>query len=160
MKIAIAAVARLKPSPETTLINDYLDRAARLGMQLGVPSVDLKEVEEKKPLSGEELKKREAELLLNAVPKNGVLVALDERGKTMSSRDFSSLIADFRDQGHGSLSFLLGGADGLHSDLRKQAHRTISFGSMTWPHALARVLLCEQIYRAFTIMGNHPYHRD
>ena len=87
------------------------------------------------------------------------MIALDERGKTLSSPDFSDLIGRARDDGAKEVVFVIGGADGLDDAVRKRAQRTIAFGAMTWPHQIVRVLAAEQVYRAISIMGNHPYHK-
>ncbi|PZQ44794.1 MAG: 23S rRNA (pseudouridine(1915)-N(3))-methyltransferase RlmH [Micavibrio aeruginosavorus] len=87
------------------------------------------------------------------------LVVLDERGKSLSSRDFAAKIDGWQTS-HGIVQFVIGGADGLSDDIRKKASALISFGAQTWPHMLARVMLIEQVYRAQQILAGHPYHRD
>jgi 23S rRNA (pseudouridine1915-N3)-methyltransferase len=84
---------------------------------------------------------------------------LDERGQTLTSPDFAEAIARHRDDGRGDLAIAIGGADGLDPAFRAQADRAISFGSMVWPHMLARVMLAEQLYRATAILLGTPYHR-
>ena len=154
MRIMIAAVGRAKAGPEKALFEHY---AARLQQPF---SLQLKEVEEKRPLQGAELKRREAALLTAAVPKGALMVALDERGKSLSSPAFAEKIGGWRDEGMRDLAFLIGGADGLDESIRKQARLTLSFGAQTWPHMLVRGLLAEQLYRAQCILGGHPYHRE
>jgi len=154
MRIMIAAVGRAKAGPEKALFEHY---AARLQQPF---SLQLKEVEEKRPLQGAELKRREAALLTAAVPKGALMVALDERGKSLSSPAFAEKIGGWRDEGMRDLAFLIGGADGLDESIRKQARLTMSFGAQTWPHMLVRGLLAEQLYRAQCILGGHPYHRE
>ena len=87
-------------------------------------------------------------------------VALDERGQNLASRDFAKRITALGNQGYSELTFIIGGADGLAPAIRDRAGLLLSFGAMTWPHMLVRVLLMEQIYRAQTIIAGHPYHRD
>jgi len=159
MKLLIAAVGRAKPSPERDLTTEYLDRIRSSGGPIGVTSADLTEVEERKKLSPAELKARESELLLGAVPSGAVIVALDERGKSLSSEDFAAFIARIRDDGAPSLACLIGGADGHGEEVRSRATLTLSFGKATWPHMLVRAMLAEQLYRAVTILAGHPYHR-
>jgi 23S rRNA (pseudouridine1915-N3)-methyltransferase len=101
----------------------------------------------------------EAALLRRAVPPGAALVALDERGQMLSSPDLAALIAGWRDAGRGDAAFVIGGADGLDPGLRTAADRVLSLGPMVWPHALARAMLAEQIYRATTILAGTPYHR-
>jgi 23S rRNA (pseudouridine1915-N3)-methyltransferase len=88
------------------------------------------------------------------------LIACDERGRAMTSRDFAARLAGLRDDGARHLAFVIGGADGLEATVTGAAIQTLSFGPQTWPHALARVMLAEQVYRAVTILAGSPYHRD
>jgi len=159
MKLLICAVGRAKPSPERELTADYLSRVKAAGGPIGITGADLTEVEEKKKLPPAELKAREGELLLGAVPAGAAIVALDERGKSLSSEEFASLVAKWRDEGTPALACLIGGADGHGQAVRDRAALTLSFGKATWPHMLVRVLLAEQLYRAVTILAGHPYHR-
>ena len=145
------AVGRLRDAPSRALFDEY---AARLNWPLTV-----REVELKRALPPEEAKAEEARLLLEAVGKDSVLVALDERGRDWTSVQLAERIAGWRDEGAAELAFAIGGADGLGSELLQRAVATIAFGRMTWPHRLARVLLVEQIYRAQQILAKHPYHR-
>ena len=124
------------------------------------PPPVLKELDIRKKISGPELKQAEAELLLDNVPKGAVIVALDERGKTMGSREFAGKIENWQDQGRGDIAFIIGGADGLDETVRARSDLLISFGAMTWPHMLVRPMLAEQLFRASSILAGHPYHRD
>jgi 23S rRNA (pseudouridine1915-N3)-methyltransferase len=105
------------------------------------------------------LKAREAELLLAAAPEGATLVALDERGISDTSPKFAERLNVWRDGGVRDLVFLIGGADGLASDLRKRADFVMSLGKQTWPHQLVPALLAEQLYRGHAILTGHPYHR-
>jgi 23S rRNA (pseudouridine1915-N3)-methyltransferase len=125
-----------------------------------VPSPAIIEVEEKRPLPAAELKAREAELILAALPRGSRLVALDERGAGWSSVELANRLRDWRDAGTGAVSFAIGGADGLGSAVISRADAVLSLGKMTWPHLLARGMLLEQLYRAQQILAGHPYHRD
>src|SRR4029079_16926727 len=107
-----------------------------------------------------ELKQREAELILAAVPPAARLVALDERGTPWTSRQFAERLASWRDAGAAALAFAIGGADGLGQAVVDRADAVLSLGPMTWPHLLARSLLLEQLYRAQQILAGHPYHRE
>jgi 23S rRNA (pseudouridine1915-N3)-methyltransferase len=159
MKLRILAVGRARSGPEAALVAEY---RKRLHWPLAI-----EEVEEKRPLAGAELKAREGALLQAAIDKAAarsggrpILVALDERGKTLDSRDFARRLKGWEEQGAPEILFLLGGADGLAPELRSQANFVLSLGQMTWPHLLARAMLVEQIYRAQQILAGHPYHRD
>ena len=155
MKVSLVVVGRLRAGPERALIDDYLTRFERTGRGLGLGPVTVIEVEDKKNsgMSGE------AVLIRNAIPKGAILVALDERGKLMTSPELSKKLAGWRDQGQGHVAFVIGGADGIASDLRAEADMLLSFGKMVWPHMLARVMLSEQLYRAASILSGAPYHR-
>jgi len=152
MRTHILAISKWKKGPEQALFESYSNRLR--------PKPVLKELEVRKKLSGLELKQAEAELLLESVPKGAVIVALDERGKTMPSREFANRIQAWQDQGRGDIAFIIGGADGLDESVRASCDLLISFGSMTWPHMLVRPMLAEQLFRAHSILAGHPYHRD
>jgi 23S rRNA (pseudouridine1915-N3)-methyltransferase len=153
MRILVAAVGRAKAGPARDLFEAYRRRIAW--------PLELKEVEERRRLSAEEMKAREGELLLGALPKRETrVVALDERGKTLSSTEFADLLGRWRDQGAAEIAFLIGGADGLEPTVTARADLVLSLGRMTWPHLLVRGLLAEQLYRAQQILANHPYHRE
>ena len=122
--------------------------------------LDLIEVETRKPLPSGKRKSAEGELLLDKVPDGAVVVILDEKGKTLSSRELAKRIGGWRDEGQGCVAFLIGGADGLDDNVRRRADLSLSFGRLTWPHLLARGMLVEQIYRVQQILAGHPYHRD
>jgi 23S rRNA (pseudouridine1915-N3)-methyltransferase len=93
------------------------------------------------------------------LPERGNTVVLDERGKSCSSVEFAKRIARWREEGD-DVSFVIGGADGVARTLRERAHWLWSLSPLTLPHGLVRILLAEQIYRAASILGNHPYHRE
>lgn len=149
MRLLVVAVGRARAGPERALWEEFSGRLTQ--------PVQLVEVESKR--AGPGLKDREAELLLKAVPDDATLVALDERGKSLSSEAFARLVAGWRDGGTGTLAFVIGGADGLAETVRKRARLLLSLGAMTWPHMLVRGLLAEQLYRAERILAGHPYHR-
>ena len=155
MRVQISVVGRLRNGPEKTLIDDYLTRFERTGRALGFSDATIVEVEDKKGSR----QVAETELLLKSIPKGATIVTLDERGKLLSSPDLAAQLAGWRDNGAPCVCFVIGGADGLIKELRSQADTSISFGKMVWPHMLARVMLCEQLYRAVSILAGSPYHR-
>lgn len=156
MRVQICAVGRLRTSPESALIEDYLTRFDRTGRALGLGPAELRDVEDRKGGGIDS----EAALLDRATPDRAVVIALDERGKMMTSPDFAATLARFRDDGTQDLAFVIGGADGIAPSLRAKAAMSVSFGRMVWPHMLARVMLTEQLYRAATILAGSPYHRS
>lgn len=159
MRIAIAAVGRMKQGPERELVGRYLDRAVLSGKPLGLTGFETIELTESRASSSPARKADEAKALRAALP-DGIVVALDERGKTVGSEAFANQIARWRDDGRPAVSFIIGGADGLEPDFVKAADLTLSFSPLTWPHQLVRIMLAEQLYRATTILSGHPYHRE
>jgi len=151
MRLHIVAVGKLKAGPHAALARHYADRLAW--------PLAIREVEEKRPLPASERREREGALLLAAAPLGAVLIALDERGKTLTSPAFTQKLAVWRDSGTADLAFLIGGADGLAEPVRQKAQLVLSLGAMTWPHLLVRGMLLEQLYRAQQILAGHPYHR-
>jgi 23S rRNA (pseudouridine1915-N3)-methyltransferase len=93
------------------------------------------------------------------MPKGAFVVALDEKGREFSSEALAKAIDGWRNRGVNTLAFIIGGAGGLDSRIRESADVIMSLGKMTWPHALARAMLAEQLYRASAILEGHPYHR-
>ena len=151
----LCAVGRLRSGPERDLIADYTQRFDRTGRALSLGPLTEHEVEDKKNAG----MAAEAELLARAVPAGAVLVTLDERGKLLTSPDFATQLARWRDAGRQDVAFVIGGADGIDPSLRAKADFSISFGQMVWPHMLVRVMLAEQLYRAANILSGGPYHR-
>jgi 23S rRNA (pseudouridine1915-N3)-methyltransferase len=151
VRLTIIAVGRHKTGPLKALQEFY---AERIRWPLAI-----REVEERRKLSPGELKKREAELILDAVPKDAVLIALDARGKNLSSVDLAQRLARWRGA-DATLTFAIGGAGGLDDSILDKAKLVLSLGLMTWPHLLVRGMLLEQIYRAQQIIAGHPYHRE
>jgi 23S rRNA (pseudouridine1915-N3)-methyltransferase len=106
----------------------------------------------------EGLRKKESEALLDSVPAGFRLIALDERGKQWSTMELAQQMENWMREERG-VCFLVGGPDGLSQQCRQQAHNCWSLGKLTLPHPLVRTILAEQLYRAWTITQNHPYHR-
>jgi 23S rRNA (pseudouridine1915-N3)-methyltransferase len=158
MDIVFLAVGRLK-GPEQELCDRYLTRIGAMGRQLGIGKCSLGVIGEGRASTLKERQKQESEALLKKCMDKAVLIALDEHGKAFSSQKFSELIARIRDRGTPGLIFVLGGPDGHGEALLQRADFKLSLSPMTMPHGLARVVLAEQVYRAVTILGNHPYHR-
>lgn len=158
MRFAIIAVGRLKDGPERELCERYRERAFGLGRGLGFAGPDIIEITEGKGRRFEERKREEAAAILGKL-QPGLLIALDERGRSLGSEAFAAKIAAARDAGTVAASLVIGGADGLAEEIRDRADITLAFGALTIPHQLVRVLALEQLYRAMTIIAGHPYHR-
>ncbi len=154
MKFSILSIGKAGRGPEAALADDYAARATATGRALGLGPLELIDLDPRKPG-----KAQEADLLLAAAD-GAHLIACDERGRTYGSRAFADHIATLRDRGERRLVFVIGGADGLDASVIQAASSTLAFGPQTWPHALARAMLAEQLYRAVTILAGSPYHRD
>lgn len=151
MHILIAAIGKLRRGPERDIIDTYLRRMRW--------TVTIREIDTPGRLDAATRKHRESMLLLDAVPDGSALVALDRRGRNVASEAFAGQVGGWRDSGRAA-AFLIGGAEGLDDAVLDRADLTLAFGSMTWPHMLARCMLVEQIYRAHEILAGHPYHRS
>ena len=152
MKINIVCVGKIKEHFFTDAINEYLKRISRFA--------DLKiiEVDEASKISNLEQKSKvEGEKLLQKC--SGVIVALDGGGKLLSSTEISDYMHKKEIQGESVISFVIGGSNGLSKEVLSKADLTLSFGKITFPHQLFRVVLVEQIYRALTIIEGLPYHK-
>lgn len=159
MRITIAAVGRLRSGPERELVALYLERARPLGRRAGISVIEMREHPESTAATPELRRAEEAGRLVAGLSSSAAVVVLDESGRSLTSAEFARHLQHLAGQGTGETAFLLGGPDGHDQDLRERAGLALAFGSMTWPHRLARVMLAEQIYRAVTILVNHPYHR-
>ena len=158
MRLALIAVGRLKDGPERELCERYRERAVVLGRGLGFTGPDIIEIAESRGRRPDERKRDEAEAILGKL-QPGLLIALDERGRSLTSEAFADKIAAARDAGTPAASLVIGGADGLAEEIRGRADITLAFGALTIPHQIVRVLALEQLYRALTIGAGHPYHR-
>ena len=148
LAIDILAGGRAKSAPETVLAESYLMRARDAGRALGLTSFVLAEYDERRP-----------ERIFETVASVPLVIALDERGKSLSSEELSRELARWRDAGEPRALFVIGGPDGLTAEVKRRARATLAFGTQTWPHLLVRTMLAEQLYRAVTILSGHPYHR-
>ena len=159
MRISLFAVGRLKSGPEKDLASRYLDRFSKAGPAVGLEFSRLIEVPESRASNADTRKKEEAAILQKSLPEGGLLVLLDERGKSMDSESFAQMIGRFNASGKRDMLIAIGGADGLDPELQSRADAVVNLGIMTWPHQLVRILIAEQLYRAVTIIAGHPYHR-
>lgn len=151
VEIHVLAIGRWKPCPEQAIWDEY---AKRLPWKLVLKELELK----KDPQNVEKRKEAEAELLLDAAPKNACKIVLDEHGRSFTSPTFAQMMNHAMEEGR-TIAFFIGGADGHGQKLLKSADVKLSFGSLTWPHMLVRAMLAEQVYRGWSILAKHPYHR-
>jgi 23S rRNA (pseudouridine1915-N3)-methyltransferase len=147
--IRVLAIGRLRDGPEAALFERY---AARLR-----PRPVLTELPEGRGAPAE-VKRREGDALLAALPDPAFAVALDCGGKVLDSEAFAAMLSRWQAQPR-PLCFLIGGAEGLGPPVIARADYVLSLGSLTWPHFLVRAMLAEQLYRAQSILAGHPYHR-
>jgi 23S rRNA (pseudouridine1915-N3)-methyltransferase len=159
VRIGIFAVGKLKQGPERELCARYVERAKLSGKPLGLTGFDISEQSESRASSPDARKTEEGRAFRSSLPE-GVIVVLDEHGKPLNSEKFARQIERWRDEGKPSVSFVIGGADGLDPGFTGNADLMLSFSPLTWPHQLVRIMLAEQLYRATTILSGHPYHRE
>jgi 23S rRNA (pseudouridine1915-N3)-methyltransferase len=159
MRLIIAAVGRLKDGAERELLGRYRDRFVAMGKRLGLAPVAWHEIAESRAATAAKRAAEEGAGLLRLARDADTIVALDERGRAVTSEGFAQLLRKARDDGTGAMAIVIGGPDGLAPIVREAAAATLSLGAITLPHGLARIVLAEQLYRAATILAGHPYHR-
>ena len=154
IKIDIYAVGEVKEKSFKEMINEYSKRISRYA------SINIIETKEEKlqGISEKQVKAKEAENILKKLNPNSYVILLDVSGKHMSSEEFSINLSTLIDKGISPINFIIGGTLGFDESLINRSNLRISMSKMTFPHQLARILLLEQIYRAFKIMNNEPYH--
>lgn len=158
MKVCIIAIGQKMPAWAQNAFDDY---AKRMPPEWKFECKALK-AEPRGSTSVEKIKQAEAERILQAIASMGkdtCVVVLDERGKGLSTQQLAQFMSDSQGQGN-SVAFIIGGADGLDASVKAAASRQIRISDMTLPHAMVRVLLTEQIYRAWSLSVGHPYHRE
>ena len=160
MRLTLIGVGRVKAGPERELFDRYFKRAGELARAQGIAAIELREIDEGRARRAEERQAEEARAIRAATPKGAWLALLDERGAALTSRQWADEIGRARDGAAAAYALAIGGPDGLDPALKAEARSVISFGAMTWPHQLVRVMASEQLYRALSILGGHPYHRD
>lgn len=156
MKLHLIAVGHKMPG----WINaGYEDYARRMTPDLPLLLTEIKPGHRVAGEDGAKARQLEAEKIITALPAGCVPVVLDERGTQASTRELARWLEEWKAEG-GSPAFVIGGADGLDDSVKSRAGKLLGLSKLTLPHALARVLLAEQLYRAVCILKGHPYHRD
>ena len=156
MRVTVLALGHRMPSWIQEGWNEY---AKRMPPEVRVELVELKPEDRGAGRPVERAKQLEGERVLAALPANSTLIALDERGKAVSTQGLSVMLAEWMRDGSHPV-FAIGGADGHADEVRTRASKLVSLSTLTLPHGLVRVLLAEQLYRAWTILARHPYHRE
>ena len=145
LRIEIIAAGKMKAGAQKSLWDEY---TKRINWPLTLHEVDERD------------KAAECAAIEKKINTQAFIIALDETGKSITSRDFTGKLDKLAAEGRPDIQLIIGGADGLTPEIRKKAHFLLSFGAQTWPHMLVRVMLAEQLYRAQQILCGHPYHRD
>lgn len=156
MRVRVIAVGTRLPAWVRTACNDYL---TRLASRLAVSFVEVEPGRRGAPGSVQQAVATEARRLLGALRPGDHVAALDEHGTQLTTRELAGWL-DGRMHAGEDLAFLIGGPDGLAPEVLTRSHFTLALSRLTLPHALARVLLTEQLYRAHSLLTHHPYHRD
>ncbi|MEZ5552132.1 MAG: 23S rRNA (pseudouridine(1915)-N(3))-methyltransferase RlmH [Pseudomonadales bacterium] len=154
MKLKVLAIGTRAPSWVSAGFNEY---AARMPPHMAIELVEVS-APAHRGWTAERLREEEGGRLLGRVGDGDRIVALDGGGKTLSTEKLAARMDDWRMLG-GDVIFMIGGADGLHSRVLAAAQETLSLSALTFPHMLVRVILAEQLYRAWTLLEGHPYHR-
>ena len=144
------------PSWITEGFNEYTKRMPREA------KIELIEIKPEPRTTGKtvpQIMEAEAQRIRAALPNNALLIALDERGSHWTTRQMSQRMQEWMGGGR-DVAFIIGGADGLHESIRNSANQLLALSAMVLPHGMVRVLLAEQLYRAYSLLHNHPYHRE
>ncbi len=155
MQLIIAAVGHKMPAWIETGFQEY---AKRMPPECKLVLKEIKPVDRASNKNAESVMVQERTRIEAVLPKGGRMIALDERGQDLTTMQMSQLLTQWQQQG-GDVTFVIGGADGLDAELKKNADMLMRISSLTLPHGMVRVLLAEQLYRAWSITQNHPYHR-
>ena len=156
MKLIIVSVGHKMPDWITAGFNEYTKRMPR---EAQISLIEIKPEPRTTGKTTMQIMEAEALRILAALPQNCRRIALDERGSQSTTRQLAAQMQDWMREG-GDVAFIIGGADGLHESVKQAAQQMLALSSLTLPHALVRVLLAEQLYRAHSLMHNHPYHRE
>lgn len=159
MNIFIVAVGKLKENYFRQAIAEYSKRLSNYSKLTIIEVADEKAPEQISDAEMEQIKQTEGKRILNKIPDDAYVIALAIEGKSMSSEQFADKLEKLATYGHSKVVFIIGGSLGLSKEVMKRANESLSFSKMTFPHQLMRVILLEQIYRAFRIIRGEPYHK-
>lgn len=156
MKLLIVSVGHKMPDWITQGFNEYTKRMPR---EAKIELLEIKPESRTLGKSTEQILQAEAQRVLHALPAGCMRIAMDERGATPTTKQLATQMQDWMRAGC-DVAFIIGGADGLHETVKHSAQHLMALSALTLPHAFVRVLLAEQLYRAYSLMHNHPYHRE
>ena len=159
MDLAIISIGQLKNNPLLKIQDDYKKRITNLGRGVGINNLVIKEGLVSKKSTVKERKSEEAKFLKKNILRKDYNIFLDETGDEISSLGIAKFFSE-KSLDYSKIVFCIGGPDGFEKNILGQSNKIISFGKVTWPHMLIRIMLLEQIYRSITILKNHPYHRE
>ena len=159
MDVSLLAVGRLKAGPERDLCERYLERARKVGPKLGLRGFLVDEIAEARGTRAPDRIATEGSALSARLVGSDRIVCLDATGELIDSEGFAAALTRGAAASIARTVFVIGGPDGLDREILAKSHRRVSFGRMTLPHQLVRVMLAEQLYRATTMLSGHPYHR-
>ncbi|MDD2972429.1 MAG: 23S rRNA (pseudouridine(1915)-N(3))-methyltransferase RlmH [Lachnospiraceae bacterium] len=159
MAISIITVGKIKEKFYRDAISEYTKRLSKYCKLNIIEVTDEKTVENASGLVEEKIKEKEADRILKYIREDTYVLALAIEGKKFDSVEFSRKIENLGIQGKSNLAFVIGGSLGIHASVLQRANELISFSNMTFPHQLMRVIMLEQIYRAYRIMNHEPYHK-
>lgn len=156
MKLFILAVGNKMPEWITSGFNEYSKRMPR---EATIALIEIKPEPRTMGKTVAQIMEAEAQRIENALPKDVTRVVLDERGTHLTTKQMAQKMHDWLGGGR-DVAFIIGGADGLHESVRNSAQQLLALSALTLPHGMVRVLLAEQLYRAYSLLHNHPYHRE
>lgn len=156
MKLFILAVGNKMPEWITHGFNEYTKRMPR---EATIALIEIKPEPRTTGKSVPQIMEAEAQRIESALPKDVTRIVLDERGAHLTTKQMAQKMHDWLGGGR-DVAFIIGGADGLHESVRRSAQQLLALSALTLPHGMVRVLLAEQLYRAYSLLHNHPYHRE
>jgi 23S rRNA (pseudouridine1915-N3)-methyltransferase len=156
MKLIIVSVGHKMPDWITAGFNEYTKRMPR---EAQTSLLEIKPEPRSTGKTTTQIMEAEAQRILAALPQSCLRIALDERGIAPTTRQLAAQMQDWMREGR-DVAFIIGGADGLHESVKQATQQLLALSALTLPHAMVRVLLAEQLYRAYSLMHNHPYHRE
>lgn len=157
MKIKIVAIGKTHKSFLVDGESEYLKRIKKY---VAIEKIEIPDLKNAKKLTFKQIKEKEGKLLLSKIENHSLIVLLDEKGKEFTSLKFSKWVQDKMNRGYKNIIFLIGGAYGFSDEVYSIANEKIALSKMTFSHQMIRMLFTEQIYRAFTILNNEPYHHE
>lgn len=159
MKITILCVGKIKEAFYRQAIDEYAKRLSKYCKLEIIEVADEKTPDKASEALENQIKEKEAERILEKIKDDAFVFTLEILGKRFTSESFATRIENLAIQGNSHLVFIIGGSLGLHEKVLKRSNQSISFSDMTFPHQLMRVILTEQVYRAFRIINKEPYHK-